>query len=145
MILGIVGSEEKKFDFVTAVKAKILIRKLLRPPDVIFLSSGHCHAGGIDIWAEEIAMDLKKFNAKLIFPAKVLSWDRGYKPRNIQIAKASDMVICITVAHLPSDFQGMTHPLCYHCGTKDHVKSGGCWTVKYAREQLGKRTRVIVI
>jgi hypothetical protein len=38
----------------------------------------------------------------------------------------------------------MKFDLCYHCGTKDHVKSGGCWTVKYARK-LGKQGKVIII
>jgi len=31
----------------------------------------------------------------------------------------------------------MRFPFCYHCKSNLHVKSGGCWTAKYA-ERLGK-------
>lgn len=33
---------------------------------------------------------------------------------------------------------------CYHCEEPNHVKSGGCWTVKYAKK-LGKVGSVIII
>jgi len=100
------------------------------------LSSGHCHLGGIDIWAEEIgrmlAIDLH------IFPPKSLSWENGYKPRNLKIVETSDEVHCITLKELPPSYTGMRFDFCYHCKTKDHVKSGGCWTAKQA-EKAGKK------
>lgn len=95
--------------------------------------SGGCHLGGIDIWAEDCALVLGL--ERLIFKPAVLSWEDGYKPRNIQIAQHSDYVVCFAVDRLPAGFEGMRHELCYHCGTKDHIKSGGCWTVKYARKR----------
>jgi len=78
------------------------------------------------------------------FPPKVLSWEQGYKVRNLQIANRSDVVYCITVNKLPEEYTGMRFPLCYHCGTKDHVKSGGCWTMKEAIK-LGKGGELRVI
>ena len=142
MIVGIVGSEAKKFTDATQRLARNEIRRLLLRPGVTAVSSGHCHLGGIDIWAEDEAdrLGLEKF----IYPPADHSWNLGYKPRNIQIAVASDEVWCITVKELPAEYSGMKFPLCYHCGTTDHVKSGGCWTTKYARG-LGKLGRTIVI
>ena len=49
------------------------------------------------------------------------------------IARDSDYVVSIVVARYPPDWQGMSFDRCYHCHTDLHVKSGGCWTVKYAR------------
>jgi hypothetical protein len=66
-------------------------------------------------------------------------------PRNKKIAEASDRVVCITVKDLPPGFkEGGWERYCYHCRTDQHIKSGGCWTTKYARS-LGKLTRTIVI
>jgi hypothetical protein len=130
MIIGIVGSEGKKFTPETKQKAKILIREILSKPGVTGYSSGHCHLGGIDIWTEEIGQELGL--TPYIFPPKNQSWEGGYKARNIQIAKASDELHCITVKTLPATYKGMKFDFCYHCNTNDHVKSGGCWTMKYA-------------
>jgi hypothetical protein len=38
----------------------------------------------------------------------------------------------------------MTFEMCYHCMSDTHVKSGGCWTVKYAKK-IGKEGEVLVI
>lgn len=135
MIIGIVGSEGKKFTPETEHAAKQLIRKLLTEPEVTGLTSGHCHLGGIDIWAEEIAKELKLI--LYIFPPKNLNWSTGYKPRNIQIAETCNEIHNITVKKLPPNFQGMKFDKCYHCNTDQHTKSGGCWTAKYA-QKLGK-------
>ncbi len=141
MVIGIVGSEAAKFTPETEAKAKDLIRKLLCDSKITRVSSGHCHLGGIDIWAEELADELGL--PKLIFPPKFLSWE-FYKERNMQIAHASDIVHCITLARLPDSYTGMRFEECYHCGTRSHVKSGGCWTVKYAK-RIGKSGEVHVI
>lgn len=134
-IIGIVGCEEKKFTSETEGKAKELIRILLSRSGVTGISSGHCHLGGIDIWAEDIGKELGL--ETYIFPPKDFSWSAGYKLRNIQIVEASDEVHCITVKRLPDAYQGMRFESCYHCGTDSHVKSGGCWTAKYA-DKKGK-------
>ena len=54
MNIGIVGHEAAKFTPETEAKAKAIIRDLLSDPLSVCVS-GHCHLGGIDIWAEEIA------------------------------------------------------------------------------------------
>lgn len=142
MIIGIVGSEAAKFTAAGEADARHLLRGLLTLSGVDGMSSGHCHLGGIDIWAEEIASELGV--EQFIFPPRELDWSRGYKPRNIQIARKSGAVYCITVDHYPTGYHGMRFGSCYHCGTSEHIKSGGCWTVKYAR-QLGKQGRVLVV
>lgn len=147
MIIGIVGSEGKKFIPETEILARSIIRTILsghyyQGHDVTEMSSGHCHLGGIDIYAEEIAASLNL--PMRIFPPKKLTWEGGYKQRNIEIARASDEVYCITLDKLPPSYKGMTFNSCYHCKKNDHVKSGGCWTTKFAR-QLGKKGETIVI
>jgi hypothetical protein len=140
VIVGVVGSEAAKFTPVTERAARGLIRQLILPAD--FVVSGECPLGGIDIWSREEAVALGvPFRG---FPPKNLRWSDGYKPRNMKIGEVSDVVYCITLAELPVAFEGMRFDFCYHCGTKDHVKSGGCWTVKYAK-RLGKEGAVHVI
>lgn len=146
MRVGIVGSEGAKFTGESEIAAKRLIREILTslgglhssfalaelPTEVV---SGGCHLGGIDQWAAEIG---KELNLKVIeYLPKCRSWHDGYKPRNLLIARRSDVLHCITVDRLPSSYTGMRFALCYHCGTSEHVKSGGCWTMKEAIK-LGK-------
>lgn len=135
MIVGIVGSEAVKFTPETERLAKREIRLILSWSNVVGYSSGHCHLGGVDIWTEEIGngLGLKPY----VYSPYILSWE-GYKRRNIEIAKTSDELHCITVKKLPDGYTGMKFPYCYHCKTNDHIKSGGCWTLKYA-EKLGKK------
>jgi len=148
MIIGIVGSEESKFTKIGAFRAKETILRLIRKYKANGVSSGHCHLGGIDIWTENIAKEDYIYDPNLIFPPKSLTWSYGYKPRNIQIAKASNVVVCISVDKLPEEYEGMRFPNCYHCISHGlytpHVKSGGCWTMWYAKS-IGKITELIVI
>lgn len=135
MIVGIVGAEAAKFTFETEQKARLLIRSIYARPEVTGMSSGHCHLGGIDIWAEEESIMSAHIFDKFIFPAEILTWtgyagQDGFKERNEKIADVSDEVHCITVKELPLNYTGMTFPYCYHCKTSDHIKSGGCWTMK---------------
>jgi hypothetical protein len=132
-VLGIVGSEASKFTAETEAWARQLIRSLLMRPGITAMASGHCHLGGIDIWAEEIAAELKL--TQFIFPPKDLTWAGGYKPRNLQIVNASHEVHCITIRDYPPDYDGMRFKYCYHCQTSDHVKSGGCWTALQAKRK----------
>ncbi len=144
MILGIVGSEAAKFTESGEREAKRIIWDLVEMLKPEKVSSGDCHLGGIDVWAEEIA-DILGVETK-IFPPKSRSWTH-YKARNIQIAEFSHTVICLSVDRLPSSYTGMRFPLCYHCvglEEPDHIKSGGCWTTKYARS-IGREGRLIVV
>lgn len=131
MNIGIVGHEEAKFDDVTEESAKDLIRFILwghnEKPTVV---SGGCHLGGVDIWAEKTA-DRVGLPKKIHLP-KNQRWETGYKPRNLLIAQDSDIVHVILVKEYPLEYVGMRFPLCYHCGTTDHIKSGGCWTARQA-------------
>lgn len=141
MKLGIVGSEAAKFTRLTEQAARAQIRRLFTP-DVELVGSGACHLGGIDVWAieEARAAGLPVMEHK----PKTLEWVTGYKPRNLEIARQYDRVVCITVRELPPGYRGMRFDWCYHCKTGAHVKSGGCWTVKEARK-LNKPTELIVI
>jgi hypothetical protein len=142
MVVGIVGSEAAKFTPAGKERAIDRIWHILVRPGVTGVVSGACHLGGIDVWA---AAQGKTLGIEVIeFPPKAHSWSNGYKPRNIQIAKTCDELWCITVKKLPDEYNGMIFPGCYHCGTTDHVKSGGCWTMRYAKK-LGKQTKLVVI
>jgi hypothetical protein len=104
--------------------------------------SGGCHLGGIDIWAAEIAREIPGMKVTEFLPES-RNWIH-YKKRNLQIADRSEIVYCITVKNFPKEYAGMKFPYCYHCKTDDHIKSGGCWTVKQA-EKKGKPGQIIVV
>ena len=142
MIIGIVGAEAAKFTEAGELAARALISRLLDDPAVTLMVSGGCHLGGADIYAEEEA---RRVNMPMrIHKPKRLSWDDGYKARNMLIAEDADIVHNIVVDVLPSDYVGMRFKLCYHCNTTKHVKSGGCWTAKHALG-LGKQAQWYVI
>ena len=143
MKIGIVGSEGAKFTNETQVKARMVIEDVIQKNwEPTAIVSGGCHLGGIDIWAKEAAAH---FGIPFIeFLPKILSWSGGYKERNLQIARESDIVVCITVKEFPPDYKGMRFPYCYHCKTDAHIKSGGCWTVKQALK-MGKKGQIIVV
>lgn len=138
--IGIVGSEAAKFTGVTERAARRTIRRLIKNADVVI--SGGCHLGGIDEWAIDEAKKMKK--GFIEFLPNKLTWGGGYKERNLLIAKNSDEVYCITLKEYSPHYTGMRFTHCYHCNSKDHVKSGGCWTVKEAAK-LGKKTEVIAV
>lgn len=142
MIVGIVGHAQDKFTLETEALARCTILTILSDPIVTSVSSGHCHLGGVDIYTEEIAEWLGL--PTHIFPPASRSWDKGYRERNMRIAQVSDIVYSLVVASYPPGYTGMRFSSCYHCGTSNHVKSGGCWTAKYARK-LGKPGEVYVI
>ncbi len=136
--IGIVGHEAAKFTEKGEREARAIIWQLLLPPYAT-LVSGHCHLGGIDIWAEEEADKLGR--EKKIFPPQHLQWSPGYKERNLQIVSASTTLHCIAVVRLASSYRGMKFSTCYHCNATDHVKGGGCWTMKHAK-RLHKPTQL---
>jgi hypothetical protein len=129
VIVGIVGSEEAKFTPLGRGRAYEVIIDLLTRDGVTEVCSGACHLGGIDKMAIQIGLEIGLGIKE--FPPERLTWEY-YRQRNIEIANYSTEVHCITVDKLPETFRGMRFPLCYHCETDDHVKSGGCWTMKYA-------------
>lgn len=123
----------------------------------VTLVSGHCHRGGIDIWSEVVARDLA-IDTELYVPdihqwsdkTKLVVVDSksgsyaldavrltGYKSRNVQIAKSSDLLYCIVPLN--------TNAYCKHCNIFGHPTNGGCWTMRYAKEKLGKETQLVVI
>lgn len=146
MIIGIVGAEAAKFTARGRAERIRQIRSLLTPGDTVV--SGECHLGGVDIWAKEAALDNTDGRRKyqyIGFPPEAHAWEY-YKARNIQIAEASEYLVCFAVDRLPPGYkaQGFEH-FCYHCKTDAHVKSGGCWTVKYGRKiGVSGEVRVIV-
>lgn len=143
MVLGIVGSEAAKFTSDWEDLARVAILDLIAKYKPSMVVSGACHLGGIDKWAIEEAR-LKSIEIQE-FPPQFKTW-QSFKRRNIEIAELSERVICITVRDLPPGFkEGGWERYCYHCKTDSHIKSGGCWTVKYAREKLGKPGEVIVV
>lgn len=148
MKLGIVGSEAAKFLPYTEAIAKSMIQKAIQhyKPDGVV--SGRCPLGGIDVWAEDIALDMGL--KTLIYAPKVFQWSGtgGYRERNLKIARASDLVLVMTVDQLPDTFKGLKFSGCYHCRPHDymcggqkiepHVKSGACWTAWQA-VKMGKK------
>lgn len=147
MKLGIVGSEAAKFTQITERSARLAIRKMIEHWEVALVISGHSPLGGVDWWAIEEAEALGVPTKE--YEPKVHAWSAGggYRDRNLQIARRSDLVACITVAELPPSYRGMRFPQgCYHCHTppQDHVKSGGCWTMWQARE-AGKRGLLVIV
>jgi hypothetical protein len=144
MKVGIIGHAENKFTIESEKSARKLIRNILAQYHNPILVSGHCPMGGIDIWAEEVAKDLG-LQMDLKIP-KQNRWDAeyGYKKRNIDIAKDSDILHIILVNGYPKEYKGMVFSKCYHCNSNSHIKSGACWTGKVA-EKLGKGVIVHII
>lgn len=192
MKIAIVGPEESKWTEEQRAKVKRKIGDIFEEHGRHFdadnemwiydstLVSGHCHKGGVDVWAEDIAdvMSIKKE----IYPAEINQWPdgsmciccgeilsytdeesitmhtksrdgdwnntkrlKGYRSRNIQIAKACDVLYCL-VPHVVKDapFDEKLSPYCKHCETIGHPSNGGCWTMKHAKK-LGKETHLVVI
>jgi len=141
--VGIVGHGSDKFDNYTRPIAFQIIRDILSGQDVTGFTSGRSPVGGIDIWSEQIADEMGI--RKEVFPAKQNTWDAeyGFKQRNLDIAKTSDVLYIILVRNYPLGYSGRTwfkdgKPFCYHCEKhnvpSDHVKSGACWTAWEAKD-----------
>lgn len=139
VLLGIIGAERAKFTVTGELAAKAVIAGLLQN-DVRAIVSGHCHLGGVDIWAEEAAATFGI--GAIVHAPKRRSWEGGYKPRNLLIARDADVVHTIVTRQYPPEYTGMRFSLCYHCARfksrPEHVKSGACWTANVAL-RLGKR------
>lgn len=141
IVLGIVGAEAKKFLPDWELWARRRILESLKRYKPYLVVSGDCPLGGIDKWAIEeakkVGIDTREF------PPEHNSWE-FFKARNVQIAEISDVVLCIAVRRYHHRYKGRRFKICYHCKTDDHVKSGGCWTMHYAR-RLGKEGELIIV
>src|SRR5688572_16872922 len=129
MKIGIVGAEAAKFTPLGEQRAKALINDIICDAADISVGeplipkiysvgvvSGACHLGCIDIWAMEGARCLFIPPERLHeYPPKELNWSKGFQPRNVQIAHASDFVHNIVVAQYPKEYNGMRFAGCYHC------------------------------
>lgn len=149
MNIGIIGHGSEKFTERTSFLARQCIRQIIQLAQMdgpVTVVSGHSPMGGIDIWCEEIGKELGA--ELLIFPPEKHEWNPidgiGFKQRNIQIAKASDIVHVIAVKDYPPDFPSkLKFKSCYHClphkdaNVPPHVKGGACWTAWLAKK-MGK-------
>lgn len=144
MRLGIVGHEAAKFTPEKQLEARAKIRELISLHNAQLVVSGACPLGGIDIWAVEEARALGVRVREFAPTVSQWSGPGGFQDRNLRIAQNSTMVVCLVVRELPSTYTGRVFDYCYHCHTREHIKSGGCWTVKQA-VALGKRGEVIVL
>lgn len=149
--LGIVGHEAAKFDTKKEVAVRNFIDHYIERTNPKVIVSGHCHLGGVDIWAEEAAA--YHGLPTMIFAPKVRQWSAkgGFRDRNLEIARHSDLVLVIVVRKLRGSYDGMPFPTCYHCSRHrnncedaGHVKSGACWTA-WEAVRLGKRAEWFVV
>jgi hypothetical protein len=145
MKVGIIGHRADKFTDFSRSKAVVKIYEILRTmKEGDVLISGRCPMGGIDLLAEQRAI---VSGIKLDIKApRQYKWDAeyGFKQRNLDIARDSDVLYVILVDKYPPNYIGRRFKKCYHCNTSDHVKSGACWTAKQA-ERMGKKVVRIVI
>jgi len=144
-------SEKQKEKVLRKIETILYAHGYPQEPSLTMVS-GHCPKGGVDIWAEEIADEFGI--KKEIYTPEVNQWNsalrccacgqihtldtwiclgegssmfdyvKGYRERNIEIAKACDVLYCIEPKGNPS--------------------RGGRYTMKYARE-LGKEVHLLVI
>jgi hypothetical protein len=142
--IGIVGAAWDKFTPEQKERVKSLIHELL--PDGSTVVSGRSPMGGVDVWAEEEADFREGHVGKIIHAPEVEQWNPpgryGYKARNLDIARNSDVVHVIVVRDYPPGYGGQQFGACYHCAGRNdnppHCKSGGCWTGIQA-QKLGKK------
>jgi hypothetical protein len=120
MKIGIVGSSkapvnEESIRFVEDIIVDY-------PQDTVFVSGG---AKGID---EIVEMACMVVGRKLIIhKPKTENWE-GYKERNIIIAHECDKVVCVALRSKDKD------SYCYHCGSEEHERTGGCYTARRCKE-----------
>lgn len=129
MILGIVGAEERSWIQLEKLKAREFILNFITEVKPDYITSGHCPLGGVDLWAEEFAK-LLNIPTK-IFPPEVNGWSdwngkKGYKTRNLEIAKASDILLVVS-------------PIL----NNKVVRNGGEWTGEQASKMPGKTVKWI--
>jgi hypothetical protein len=110
--------------------------------EYVTVVSGGCPYGGVDIWAEVIAISLGI--KKEIYNPRASGW-KYYKERNILIAENCDVLHCIE----PEWVEGMEYNKRYMGTGLKSVgrfcrRSGGIWTMEYAQKE-GVETHLEVI
>lgn len=137
--VGIVGKGKWRITAADNENMRIAIFRLLdwyyettgERPTVV---SGHSPDEGADHHAESYA---RLYGPDpIIKPPKTFDWD-GYRERNIEIAEAFDVGYCFSVYN-PEEY-------CYHCHVYGHHPNGGCWTIRYAAKQLGKKVGLTIV
>lgn len=134
MIKGIVGNGSDKFTVLGQFRARLIINSILNLPDK--LCSGHSIMKGIDIWAEQIAINKGCYSKSLIMKP-IKEHKEFYEIRNRMIAQYSNELHIIVAKQYPKKYTGKRFKICYH--HKDefrftHVKSGACWTGNMFRQ-----------
>lgn len=144
IVLGVVGVERAKLTYEREIALRLHLSLWFNEvrPDMVV--SGACHLGGVDLIAIEVAREMSINWHEFAATNHQWSGFGGYEARNKMIAQTSTHVRCYTVRDLPPGYTGMRFDRCYHCNTEDHIKSGGCWTVKIAK-RMGKRGDVVVL
>jgi hypothetical protein len=120
MKVGIVGSS--KIPITEETISFVENHVLNYPDDTIFLSGG---AKGVDTLVEMVCDVVGR--ELIIHKPKTDNWE-GYKERNLKIAHESDKVICIAIRSKDKD------SYCYHCGSEEHERTGGCYTARRCKE-----------
>lgn len=136
--IAFVGSSEKWWMPYQRQEAIEFILKVLRSYPKVEIVSGGCPYGGVDIWTESIGYALGI--PVTIFNPKMRNWD-GYKNRNIKIAEYCDILYCIE-PEWESDM-GASKAFIWR-GMKAR-RSGGIWTMNYARDVCDRQVHVEVI
>lgn len=144
--VGIVGNASDKFNKITEAVAKKLILDIFKQYDRPIIISGRSPLGGVDVWAEELALQNNLLTE--IKPPLQNNWEY-FKKRNLEIAQCSDIVHVILVKDYPETYVGQRFDVCYHCVKykKDypkHIKSGGCYT-GWEAVKLGKEVNWWII
>ena len=128
MKIGIVGSSKAQ----DSISVPFIIKLMKEyPEDTTFVSGG---ANGIDCGVR-VACDILDRELVEYLP-KINEWIGGYRERNMLIASSCDEVISIT---LPFQEDGI-QKYCYHCKSKRHQKTAGCWTARKC-----KKFRIVVL
>ena len=132
-VVAIVGSSrlsEEERD-----RARVLIKRIIAPykhHDEIITGD----ANGIDELVRSFASEC---NCMTVVKATNQQWEpNGFKKRNISIARQADRVYTIATKNIKGQ-------KCYHCVVRDHDRTGGCWTRKYAIDELHKEGRLFVV
>lgn len=133
MKLAIVGTS-RLTDFERSRVIDLIHNEFLRSPKISLITGD---ADGVDSLVP--ACNFVERCELLVVKSLEKYWEpnsgHGFKERNIRIAEECDELICITTK--TKDIK------CYHCNM-DHQRTGGCWTMKYAKS-LGKPTRLYVV
>ena len=146
MRIGIIGHASDKFTEIGKLNALSAIHVIIyaHHSEDLVVVSGDCPLGGVDKWAEDVAI-ANKITTDIKSP-KQHKWDAeyGFKQRNLDIAKDSDIIYVILSDSFPFDFKKKKFTYCYHCKTSDHIKSGACWTAHQAIK-LGKKAEWVIV